>query len=49
MHIPDLSGFEVFEHLRADERTATIPVVMLSADASLEQIQRFLTPGRAIT
>jgi CheY-like chemotaxis protein len=45
VHMPDLSGFEVLELLRADERTASIPVVMLSADASHEQIQRFRDAG----
>jgi PAS domain S-box-containing protein len=45
VHIPDLSGYEVLERLHADERTATIPVVMLSADASHEQIQRFTEAG----
>ncbi len=45
VHMPDLSGFEVLELLRADEQTASIPVVMLSADASHEQIQRFRDAG----
>jgi len=45
VHMPDLSGYEVLERLRADSRTASIPVVMLSADASHEQIQRFRDAG----
>jgi CheY-like chemotaxis protein len=45
VHMPDLSGFEVLELLNRDERTASIPVVMLSADASREQIQRFRDAG----
>jgi PAS domain S-box-containing protein len=45
VHMPDLSGFEVLELLRKDERTSSIPVVMLSADASHEQIQRFRDAG----
>jgi CheY-like chemotaxis protein len=45
VHMPDVSGFEVLEHLRGDERTASIPVVMLSADASHEQVQRFRDAG----
>ena len=45
VHMPDLSGYEVLERLRADPRTASIPVVMLSADASHEQIQRFRDAG----
>jgi PAS domain S-box-containing protein len=45
VHMPDLSGYEVLELLRDDARTASIPVVMLSADASHEQIQRFRDAG----
>jgi PAS domain S-box-containing protein len=45
VHMPDLSGYEVLELLRDDETTASIPVVMLSADASHEQIQRFRDAG----
>ncbi len=45
VHMPDRSGYEVLEQLRADPRTASIPVVMLSADASYEQIQRFRDAG----
>ena len=45
VHMPDLSGYEVLELLRGDVRTASIPVVMLSADASHEQIQRFRDAG----
>ena len=45
VHIPDLSGYEVLERLHGDERTASIPVVMLSADASHEQIQLFTDAG----
>ncbi len=45
VHMPDLSGYEVFQRLLGDERTASIPVIMLSADASLEQIQRFTDAG----
>jgi signal transduction histidine kinase len=45
VHMPDLSGYEVLELLRGDEATSSIPVVMLSADASHEQIQRFRDAG----
>jgi PAS domain S-box-containing protein len=45
VHMPDLSGFDVLQRLRGDERTASIPVVMLSADASHEQMQRFAAAG----
>ena len=29
--MPDLNGFEVYEQLRADERTRDLPVIMLTA------------------
>jgi len=45
VHMPDLSGIEVLELLRGDAVTAPIPVVMLSADASHEQIRRFRDAG----
>ena len=34
LHLPDLSGREVLRALRADARTADIPVVVISADAT---------------
>ncbi len=37
LHLPDISGEEVLEQLRKDPRTESIPVTILSADA---------TPGR---
>jgi CheY-like chemotaxis protein len=33
LHLPEIPGEEVLRRLRADERTAPIPVVILSADA----------------
>jgi PAS domain S-box-containing protein len=45
VHMPDLSGYEVLALLKGDERTASIPVVMLSADASNEQVKRFADAG----
>ena len=45
VHMPDLSGYEVLELLRGDKWTSTIPVVMLSADASYEQVQKFSDAG----
>jgi CheY-like chemotaxis protein len=45
VHMPDFSGYEVLELLRGDSDTAPIPVVMLSADASHDQIQRFRDAG----
>jgi signal transduction histidine kinase/CheY-like chemotaxis protein len=34
LHLPDMHGREVMNELRADPRTAAIPVVVLTADAS---------------
>jgi CheY-like chemotaxis protein len=45
VHMPDFSGYEVLGLLRGDPGTASIPVVMLSADASHDQIQRFRDAG----
>lgn len=45
VHLPDLPGLDVLERLRRDERTSSIPVIMLSADASQEQIRRFNDAG----
>jgi CheY-like chemotaxis protein/anti-sigma regulatory factor (Ser/Thr protein kinase) len=45
LHLPDMLGDEVLEHLREGSRTRTIPVVMLSADATPRQIERLLEAG----
>ena len=45
LNLPDLQGDEVLARLRADERTAAIPVVMISADATPRQIERLLAAG----
>jgi CheY-like chemotaxis protein len=45
LHLPDLMGDEVFERLRADPTTATIPVVMVSADATAGSVRRMLARG----
>ena len=47
VHLPDVNGDEVVIRLRDDPLTRTIPVVMLSADASERQIQRLLNYGAA--
>ena len=44
-HLPDISGFEVLERLRADPATTAIPVVVLSADATEGQMERMLAAG----
>jgi CheY-like chemotaxis protein/anti-sigma regulatory factor (Ser/Thr protein kinase) len=45
LHLPDISGEEVLSRLKADEGTRTIPVVVLSADASKRQLERLLQAG----
>ena len=45
LHLPDLTGADVLRQLREHEQTSAIPVVMISADATPEQVQRLLTDG----
>jgi PAS domain S-box-containing protein len=45
LHLPDLDGDEVLRRLRADPRTADIPVIVLSADATRDQIERLKLAG----
>jgi CheY-like chemotaxis protein len=45
LNLPDLRGDEVLASLRENKRTANIPVVMVSADATKGQIDRLLAAG----
>jgi PAS domain S-box-containing protein len=45
VHLPDLPGHEVLARLREDPRTADIPVVVISADATAGRIDRLLEAG----
>jgi nitrogen-specific signal transduction histidine kinase/CheY-like chemotaxis protein len=45
LHLPDMPGQEVLRRLRADRRTATVPVVVLSADARPGLITALLELG----
>jgi PAS domain S-box-containing protein len=45
VHLPDILGDEVLRRLLDDPRTATIPVVVLSADASPRTIERLRAAG----
>lgn len=47
MHLPDINGLELLRHLKADADTAAIPVVVVSADATLTQIEGALAAGAA--
>jgi PAS domain S-box-containing protein len=45
VHLPDVPGHEVLARLREDPRTARIPVVVISADATAGRIDRLLQAG----
>jgi signal transduction histidine kinase/ActR/RegA family two-component response regulator len=45
LHLPDIAGEEVIRRLRTDERTASTPVVVLSADATEDSKARFRLLG----
>jgi len=45
MHLPDMSGLELLRRLKADPATATIPVVVVSADATGQQVDTALDAG----
>ena len=45
LHLPDMPGQEVLRRLRADPKTASIPVVVLSADARPSLITQLLDQG----
>jgi signal transduction histidine kinase/CheY-like chemotaxis protein len=47
LHLPDLSGAEVLGRLKADSATASIPVVVVSADATPSQVERLEEAGVA--
>ncbi|HVQ22810.1 MAG TPA: ATP-binding protein, partial [Candidatus Saccharimonadia bacterium] len=45
MQLPDISGLELLRHLKADPATATIPVIVVSADATAQQVDAALDAG----
>jgi len=45
LHLPDIEGEQVLTHLRADEATSAIPVIVISADATPIQIEHLMTIG----
>ena len=47
MQLPDISGLELLRHLKQDDAIAHIPVVVVSADATLARIEEALTLGAA--
>ena len=45
LHLPDMPGTDVLERLRQDPATATVPVVVVSADATPEQVRELRDKG----
>lgn len=45
IQMPDIDGVEALRRLRADDRTASIPVVALTAQAMQGDRERFLAAG----
>jgi CheY-like chemotaxis protein len=45
VHLPDMNGAEVLKRLKGDPRTAAIPVVAVSADATSSQRRAMLAAG----
>jgi signal transduction histidine kinase/response regulator RpfG family c-di-GMP phosphodiesterase len=45
LHLPDIGGEEVLRSLRQDRRTQEIPVTILSADATPNQVNRLKAAG----
>ncbi|MGH2653452.1 MAG: hybrid sensor histidine kinase/response regulator [Actinomycetota bacterium] len=45
VHLPDMPGEEVLRRLREDPATRHVPVVVISADAMPERVQRLLAGG----
>jgi CheY-like chemotaxis protein len=45
MHLPDMSGLDLLRHLKADPATSAIPVIVVSADATAQQVDAALDAG----
>jgi CheY-like chemotaxis protein len=45
LHLPDMSGLQVLNELKADPRTAAMPVVVLTADALPGTVAQVLDAG----
>jgi len=47
MHLPDIDGLELLRHLKDDDELGSIPVVVVSADATTAHVEAALTAGAA--
>jgi CheY-like chemotaxis protein/two-component sensor histidine kinase len=47
MHLPDIDGLELLRYLKNDDDLGSIPVVVVSADATAAHIEAALTAGAA--
>ncbi len=45
LHLPDIQGDEVFQELQSHPKTRSIPVIIVSADATRKQIDKLLAAG----
>ena len=45
LHLPDIPGWNVLEQLKTNERTRSIPTIVISADATHGQIKRLIRSG----
>jgi PAS domain S-box-containing protein len=45
--LPDIKGDKIMEELKADKETKNIPVIMVSADAMPQQIEKLIKTGAA--
>ncbi|MBV9617896.1 MAG: PAS domain-containing protein [Verrucomicrobia bacterium] len=45
LHLPDIAGWEVLAQLKAQPKTSSIPVIVISADATKPQINRLIQAG----
>ena len=45
LHLPDATGDTVLAQLRAEEATASVPVIVVTADVTQEHEQRLLAAG----
>jgi CheY-like chemotaxis protein/nitrogen-specific signal transduction histidine kinase len=47
MNLPDIDGLELLRHLKSNETTSGVPVIVISADAERARIQQALSLGAA--